>query len=148
MIGFRLFSALLCVFAACTLTACQVYQVEHRGHITDHLPLEKLVAGQTTREQVQEWLGSPSSTSTFGEETWYYISTKLQQSTFSDSYLLENQVIALIFDEEGVLQSVASDQAENPRHIAFAEESTPTEGNEITVIEQLLGNLGRFNPGD
>ena len=35
---------------------------------------------------------------------------------------------------------------EDGRTIAYVDRTTPTEGNELTLIQQLLGNLGRFNP--
>jgi len=45
-----------------------------------------------------------------------------------------------------VVDTVKKQTDEDARAINIAEDETPTEGNEVTIMEQLLGNMGRFNP--
>ena len=45
---------------------------------------------------------------------------------------------------KGVVRDFASLGLEDGRIIELVERKTPTAGNEITFLQQLFGNLGRF----
>ena len=53
--------------------------------------------------------------------------------------------MAIVFDKQGVVTSVHQFTDKDQQQVAISTEKTPTEGNHITIWQQLLGNLGRFN---
>lgn len=119
--------------------------VESRGHLPTEEMLEQVQPGLQTREGVQSLLGSPSSFSVFGNEIWYYISSKEKNFAFYAPEELERKVIAIHFDPAGMVREIKAYGLEDGRAIEPVARVTPTAGSEMSLLQQLLGNLGRFN---
>lgn len=143
----RFFSTLLCS-SALALSACSP-NVETRGHVQEPDWKQQITVGTTTRDDVFQLLGSPSTTSSFGSETWYFITAKRENFAFLKPEIADQEVIAISFDTGGVVSNVQEVGREAMRDdVEFSERKTPTEGHSMTFIEQLLGNAGRFNRPD
>lgn len=140
----RLKFALICLFFALLSSAC-VKNEYPSGYSFEETELQKLVAEQSSKPRVKRLLGSPSATSDFGQETWYYIHSEYENVAFFPKKLKSQDVIAIRFDEIGRVISIKQYNEQNARDIAYADEITPTEGHDLSITEQLLGNLGRFN---
>lgn len=119
--------------------------VDARGHNYDETDLSQLVAGQSTADDVRALLGSPTTISNFGEETWYYITQKQERVGFFAPEVTEQHVMAMAFDKEGKLLTMERFAKEQGKPVQMVSKKTPTEGHDLTFIEQMLGNLGRFN---
>ncbi len=132
------------VLAAATLTAC-VPNVDQRGNLPEADKLAEIHPGATTKDQVVKILGTPSSTGIFDDKRWYYISRKTKQVAFLDPDVLDQQVYIVNFDGKGVVQSVGHRSLKDGREIEPAPGATPAPGRELTFVEQILGNIGRFN---
>ena len=117
---------------------------EIQGYMFRPEDLAALTPGQTTKEEVQRKLGSPSSKSDFGPETWFYISRKTESMAFFEPKTTDQQVMALEFNGE-VLANIKKLGLQDAKKVAFAKDTTPTEGHSIGLMEQLLGNVGKFN---
>lgn len=129
--------------AGCTPT------VDHRGFVVPKQAVEKLAAGTATRAEVLQALGSPSSTAAFDDRTWIYMGATTQREAFLDPDLIERHVLILRFDEDDLLAEVATRDARSGREVTLVSRETPTAGHSFTVIEQILGNIGRFSrPGE
>ncbi len=126
------------------LVACAP-RLDSRGNLPDPDQLTKIKPGQHTRMQVAEILGSPSNISTFDLETWYYVSQRTETTAFFEPDVMTRQVLILRFDKGGKLADVRTIGLDVGREVLPVERETPTSGNEITFIEQILGNLGKFN---
>ena len=57
---------------------------------------------------------------------------------------LDRSVLALDFDERGILISARQLNLEDGIDVAIAQRATPTKGREYNLLEQLIGNIGRF----
>lgn len=121
--------------------------VDIRGHMPTAEALERLAPGIQSRNDVIEILGSPSMVATFGDETWYYVGEKTERIAFLEPEVLERTVIALRFDPNGRLTAIDRLGLKDGKEIDLVNRTTPTAGKELTLLEQLLGNLGRFNSG-
>jgi len=135
-------TAMLLVCA--TLTAACTSRVATRGNLPDEEMLAQLQPGEITRGEVVEFLGSPSTIATFDEETWLYISERTETWAFMESEVTDRKVIVLTFDKEGVLTSIDSVGLDMARDIEHVERKTPTLGNEMTVLDQVIANMQRF----
>lgn len=144
-------SRLLCGGAAAALLlaagACSP-NVENHGNIPDPEIVTSIRIGKTNREQVSEMLGTPSAVSTFDKESWYYIGARTSQFAFLDPEILERKVLVVRFDEKGVVQQLGTLSKEDGREVQIVERKTPTRGRELTILEQLIGNIGRFSGGE
>jgi outer membrane protein assembly factor BamE (lipoprotein component of BamABCDE complex) len=135
--------------AACialALSAC-VPRVDTRGHVATPGTLEKLEVGKQTRDDVLKLLGSPSTTATFDDETWYYISQRTETVAFYAPETVDQKVIALKFDKGGLLKDMQTYTMKDGKAIAMVDRKTPTAGKELTLIEQVFGNVGKFSGG-
>lgn len=127
------------------LGGCQQKILQH-GNVPDEEEVLQIQPGQDDKNRVEQLLGSPSTTGNFGEEIWYYVSKRTSQTAFFEPNTIDQGVLAISFDAQGIVQDMkVYDQADG-RLVAMVDRETPTHGNELTFIQQMLGNLGRFNP--
>ena len=128
------------------LAGCAVSE-DQRGNLPDSDNLAEIKPGTTTKEQVVKIIGSPSSASTFDDDTWYYISRKTKQVAFFSATVLDQQVYIVDFDDKGVVKDVGHKTLDNAENITPAPGATPSPGRELSFMEQLIGNIGRFGGG-
>ena len=119
-------------------------RLDTRGNLLDPERIVEIKPGEQTREEVAEILGSPSSVTTFGSDTWYYIAKRTATFAFFEPKVTERQILVVKFSEDGKVASVDSRGLEQSRVINPVERKTPTHGNKMTILEQMIGNLGRF----
>ncbi len=132
--------------AATGLGGC-IATVDQRGNLPEPDKFAQIRPGTTTREQVVKILGTPSSTGVFNDKNWYYISRRTKQVAFFDPDVLDQQVYIVNFDATGVVRGVDHKDLKDGRDIDPAPGATPAPGRELTFLEQVLGNIGRFNKG-
>lgn len=133
--------AFLCVLL--TIAACSPTEAT-RGNIVEDFRMAEIVPGVSTRTTVLKSMGSPSTEAPFDQNVWYYIGQKTEKRGIFDPKVVDKKVVVVAFNEEGVVEAIdtiEADQINVPR----VRRKTPTSGNEITIMEQLLGNVGRFN---
>jgi outer membrane protein assembly factor BamE (lipoprotein component of BamABCDE complex) len=138
--------SLRCALVALALAACQP-TIDQRGNLPDKGKLADIEPGVTTKEMVSQILGTPSSVSTFGDKTWYYISRRTEQTSFFEPVVLDQQVVVVAFDDGGVVRDVQHLSLADSRPVDPSVRETPSAGKELGFVEQLVGNLGKFNPG-
>ena len=117
------------------------------GHVSDPESVDAIEAGQYSQEDVRALLGTPSTVSTFDEQKWYYIGQKSTQFAFQHPEILERSVLVVSFDSRGIVTDKQLFSLEDGREITPIARVTPTEGRDFTVMQQLLGNLGRLPGG-
>ena len=61
--------------------------------------------------------------------------------------MLDQQVYVVDFDDTGVVSGRPQDLEGRRRTITPVARATPAPGRELTFLEQLIGNLGKFNGG-
>lgn len=138
---------LLSVMAA-SLSGCFFATIDSQGYVPDEGALERVKAGEQTRDDVAQLLGTPSSIVPFSDDTWVYISRKVSTLAFLDPKVLEQNVVVVQFDQGGVVQDVRRYTLEDGKAIDPVTRKTPSPGKELTFLDQLIGNIGRFTPGD
>jgi len=134
-----------CALVALALAACQP-TVDQRGNLPEKSKLAEIEPGVTTKEMVSQILGTPSSVSTFSDRTWYYISRRTEQTAFFEPEVLDQQVVVVAFDDSGVVRDVQHLNLADSRPVDPSSRETPSAGRELGFVEQLIGNLGKFNP--
>jgi outer membrane protein assembly factor BamE (lipoprotein component of BamABCDE complex) len=100
--------------------------------------------GEDTKSTVMAKLGTPSATSTFDPNVWYYISQMTDRVAFYKPRVARRDVVALTFNAESEqVSKVDTYTLQDGKVVAFNGRETPTRGREMTILEQLLGNVGR-----
>jgi outer membrane protein assembly factor BamE (lipoprotein component of BamABCDE complex) len=131
--------------ALLSLVACTP-EISTHGYRFDEAALAQLEPGRTTRDGVVQLLGSPSSVATFDDKIWYYVSQRSEHTSFYQDQVVEQKVITITFDDRSVVQSIDHHGLNDAREVAFVDRETPTSGQELSLLQQFLGNIGRFNP--
>lgn len=122
--------------------------VATRGNLTDPERVAELQPGQSRRDDVAAVLGTPTSVGTFDPNTWYYIGQKTEKVAFFRPEVTERRVLIVRFDDKGTLREVKKLDETNAQDIEMVDRTTPSAGREMTFLEQMLGNVGRFAAKD
>ena len=131
---------LLCL----ALTACTPTLVIN-GYVPDDETLATIKSGIDTKDTVTAKLGSPSTVATFNDNTWIYANKRTEVFAFFEPKVIGQSVIAINFDSEGRVEELRRYALEDGRIIDPVTRKTPTQGRELRFLEQLFGNVGRFN---
>ncbi|MDZ4691840.1 outer membrane protein assembly factor BamE [Terricaulis sp.] len=144
--GFLRLSAAMALGLAAATTACapvQTYNGFRSDRNNEEIPDPQV--GVDTRDTVMQRFGSPSTTAVFDQTAWYYVSSVEERIAFYEPRTIDRRVMVVRFDGDTV-SAVEKFGMERGRLIAYNDETTPTRGRELGVIEQLLGNVGRAPP--
>ncbi len=117
-----------------------------RGNKVDPESLKELVPGTSTKADVSAIIGSPTARDTFDDNTWLYVSELTQERIGRTLGEIDQNVVVLNFDDSGVLKSVNKLNQADSLPVSVIARTTPSPGTEASFMQQLLGNIGRFNP--
>ncbi len=131
-----------------TLAGCGVFSPlpTDRGQMVEREDYDKLVPGTTTRADVTSLIGSPTAKATFDDNTWFYIGEITAPVPLAHPTVQQQQVLVLNFDQGGVLRSLRRLDKGNAHDVAMVGRTTPSPGSDSTFLQQLIGNVGRYNP--
>jgi outer membrane protein assembly factor BamE (lipoprotein component of BamABCDE complex) len=115
-----------------------------QGYVIDQQQIDQVPVG-SSREQVLLALGSPSTTATFDNEVFYYISQKRRRPVaFANAKLIDQHVLAVYFGEDGRVTQIANYGTKDGKVFDFVSRTTPTGGKDQNFIGQILaGATGR-----
>jgi len=136
--------SLVGVMASLALAGCDTI-VDHRGFSPTPGSVEKLEVGTQSREDVIRLIGAPSAVATFNPNTWYYISQQQETLAFFKPETTEQHILQLTFNDAGRLTTLKNYDIKDSRDITMVSRVTPTAGKGLTILEQLLGNVGKFS---
>ncbi|MBI1198101.1 MAG: outer membrane protein assembly factor BamE [Phenylobacterium sp.] len=129
--------------ATAGLSACSPITSYSGFQAIDSDPKDVAV-GTDTKSTVRAKLGSPSVTSTFDPNVWFYVNQIKQRVAFRKPKVTSRNVTAITFDKESeAVTAVNVYTLKDGKVIAYNNRETPTRGREMTVLEQLLGSVGR-----
>lgn len=121
-----------------------------RGNLLLAEKIDKIAPGKQTREDIADLLGTPSTTAIFEKkDIWYYIGERTEAVAFFTPNVVERKVFVIRFDDRGMVRDVQHLNTSDAKPVTLVERVTPTKGKELGVLEQIIGNVGRFgNPED
>jgi len=140
----RRYGLLCTVVAALGVSACEE-RINVRGNIPHPADIAKIKKGFHKKSDIENMLGTPSTVATFKEETWYYIGGRVKTQSFFKPEFLDRKIFVVNFNSAGVVESFEAKDAPNNKNFKLVERETPTKGKDLTVIQQLIGNVGRFS---
>jgi outer membrane protein assembly factor BamE (lipoprotein component of BamABCDE complex) len=134
------------VVAGCTAPAFIGFPPQVRGNLVSERELAQLIPGTSKRADVSALLGSPTAHATFDDNTWLYIGEDTKPQIAGTNAVLSQEVVEVHFDQQGVLRSIERKTQKNAVPVSMASRVTPTPGVKTSFLQQLLGNIGKFNP--
>jgi len=129
--------------AAVLTTACAPIVGQNGFQAIDAKPAD-IIAGTDSKQTVLTKLGTPSTTSTFERDSiWYYISQVTEKYTYNRPQVTQRSVTEITFNDTGQVAEVRTLGLDDGQRLAMNGRETPTRGRQLTILEQLLGNVGR-----
>lgn len=133
------FMPVLMVLAACAPMKAT------RGNLIDDTRLNTLTVGTSTRADVMRVLGSPTTQDPFDDQTWYYIGQKTEKKGILDPKVTAERVVRVRFDPATGVLAELSPLNTHRNEVPLVTHTTPTSGNDLTAIQQMMSNMGKFN---
>jgi len=106
--------------------------------------LANIEIGRVNKQEVVEFIGSPSTVEIFKGESWYYISEKIETTAFFEPKINNRKVIIIRFDKKGIVKEIKTIGLKEAQNVKMVDRVTRTAGQEMTILKQLFGNIGRF----
>ena len=128
------------VLGACTPTT------SYQGFQAVEANPKDVKVGVDDKTTVMDRLGSPSTVAAFDPNTWFYISQISDQVAFHMPQVKRRDVVVINFNKaDDKVAEVRTYALKDGKVIPFNDRATPTRGRELSVIEQILGNIGNGN---
>ena len=114
------------------------------GYVLDEQALDSVPVG-SSREQVLLTLGTPSTTATFDNEVFYYISQKrFRAAQFMKPKIIDRRILAVYFGKDGKVSQIAHYGLQDGKVFDFVARTTPTGGKDQTFVGQLIQGVGKL----
>lgn len=136
----------LIALLAMALASCE-RNIESHGDLPMPDRLAQVEPGRT-KSDVLALLGTPSSTFSIGTERWYYVSNQTESFAIFPIEELERLVIVIDFDKSGKVTQIQKLGLKDGKEIDMASRVTPTAGQNMSILGQMIGNIGRFDNSD
>ena len=117
-----------------------------RGTNIEAVDYDKLIPGTSTRADVSNLIGSPTTHATFDDNTWIYIGEVTAPVPTMRPKIETQKVVVLTFDQSGTLRSRRMLDKSDAHDVNMASGSTPSPGSTTSFMQQLIGNVGRYSP--
>jgi outer membrane protein assembly factor BamE (lipoprotein component of BamABCDE complex) len=117
-----------------------------RGYLLDERAVQQVKPGMNG-EQVLQTLGSPSTVSTVGNKSWYYISqTSRRPVRFMGESVTDQRVLAVYFDKNLKVERTALYGVQDGKLFDFISRTTPASGQDQNFVGALFRGIGSLNP--
>lgn len=138
--------AVLVTVLGLSLSGCLVGEDLHKGYVVDERAVSQIKPGMGP-EQVLQTLGTPTTVSTVGNKSWYYISqTQNRTLYFLGERVTDQRVTAVYFTPAFKVERIALYGLEDGKVFDFISRRTEAGGNEANFVSQLFRGLGTFIP--
>ena len=128
------------------LVACTPI-VRNHGYVPAEDELAQVQIGVDTRETVGQKIGRPSTSGLLNDEGWYYVQSRYSHIGPREPKEIERQVLAITFNEADVVENIGRFGLEDGKVVEISRRVTETNVKGLNLIQQLMGNIGQFNPG-
>ena len=136
------------VLALVMLSAACSPVIRNHGYVPPETELALLEVGTDTRETVAEKIGRPSTSGLLNDDGWYYVQSRYEHFGPREPREVAREVLAVTFDANGVVENIARFGLEDGKVVEISRRVTETNIKGLTLIQQLLGNFGRIQPGN
>src|SRR5215831_21176679 len=134
---------------ATVIAGCAAVE-NNRGYIPDMEAIGSIQVGMDTKDTISKKLGDPSTSATFGNDVWYYVSAHVEQAAFFAPRATERNILAVEFARDGKVSDVHKYTLADGRVVDFSSRETPTRGREYTLLQQIFnsvpGRIGQPGP--
>jgi len=128
-----------------TLAACGG-QYRNHGYMPLAEDVDALIVGVDTRDSIIEVMGVPTTGGVLTEEAMYYVRSRVHHKGYVKPNEIQRDVLVLSFDKNQILRNVERFGIEKGKLIRLEHRVTEAPGGDRSVLQQIIGSIGGFNP--
>ena len=136
-------AGLVMALTLAVMGACSPIFRNH-GYVPSEDELALVAVGADTRETVAEKVGRPTASGLLNDVGWYYVQSRFRTYGPRAAQEIDRQVVAITFTEDGTVSNVERFGLEDGQVVTLSRRVTETNVRGVSLIKQLLGNLGNF----
>jgi|TARA_B100001939_G_scaffold329184_1_gene325195 outer membrane protein assembly factor BamE (lipoprotein component of BamABCDE complex) len=133
------------VLVMATLAACGG-QYRNHGYMPLAEDVDALIVGVDTRDSIIEVMGVPTTGGVLTEEAMYYVRSRVHHKGYVKPNEIQRDVLVLSFDKNQILRNVERFGIEKGKLIRLEHRVTEAPGGDRSVLQQIIGSIGGFNP--
>jgi len=138
--------SIMAAVLAASIVACAPV-IDNRGYFFDDRSVDSIEKGVTSHTNIRDNFGSPTNISNINNQAYYYIYSRFVTESYRSPEEVERKVLAIYFDKVKTVRDVAVYGLEDGIIVPIVARTTKTQGSELTALQQIFGNLGRFGDG-
>ena len=130
------------------LTACGLESYPG-GDLPTTARLENIKTGDT-KEKVLRVLGTPANSSTplsQGESFLVYAQNLKTSRAFLEPKEVKRDVYVYYFNDKNILTNIEHKTLDDARKISYDSSETAVAGHDLSILDQIVQNFGRYNTG-
>lgn len=125
------------------LASCAT-QFRNHGYVPAPDELANIIVGKDTRETVSSIIGRPTASGILDASAWYYVESRFRHVGFLAPKEIEREVVTITFDGRDRVANIERFGLEDGQVISLSRRVTETSVVKISLLRQLLGNVGRI----
>ncbi|SLN12416.1 SmpA / OmlA family protein [Pseudoruegeria aquimaris] len=126
------------------LSACAATYQNH-GFAPSELDLAEITVGVDTRDTLAETIGEPTISGVVGDDSWFYVGSRWRHFAFRAPEVIDRQVVAVSFAEDGVITNIERFGLENGRVVTLNRRVTETNIANVNLITQIINSVGNVS---
>jgi outer membrane protein assembly factor BamE (lipoprotein component of BamABCDE complex) len=140
---------IICLGLVCALPGCALFSdaPHYRGIAVSQHELNELTPGTSSEADVQALLGPPTFQEQFQPNNWDYVAQVTKMRIAETEGVKQQHVVVITFDNNGILQKITQKGLTDSVQVAMDPAQTPVPGGSASIIQQIIGGVGSYNPG-
>ena len=133
----------VCAVLLVAVSACSTGERRH-GYVPPDEDLNQITVGVDNVDTVAELVGRPSTSGILADSGWYYVQSTFSNYGYREPKEIDREVVAISFDEAGVVQNIERFGLEDGRVVAISRRVTDSNIKGVGFLRQLFGSIGNF----
>ena len=133
------------ILCSCSTAKQNEWFVSHNGNMPSEERIAKIKTG-TTKNEVLEFLGAPSATTSFNDSTWIYMSSEIKRIAFMKPEETERNILKISFNNDGQIIAIDRLSKNDGKDIEPVADKTEVKGQNPGFFRKYFGGVGQYNP--
>lgn len=143
----RFFRGLCLGIGLLALAGCSA-TYRNSGYVPTDADLAEIAVGVDDRASVEDSVGRPVSQGVIADRAWYFVGTRWEYFAYRAPEAIDRQVVAISFDDGGTVRNIERFTLADGEVISLNRRVTDSNIEGVSLIRQLLGNIGNFDAGN
>ena len=136
---------LLIILSLLLIGACSPTFKNH-GYVPSRAELNQLKVGKSSKENVKNLFGSPSSIGLVQDDRWFYLYTRIKNFMYRSPEIVERQLVVVTFTSNDLLENIERFELQDQEVVVLSRRITESGIKGMSLIQQLLNSAGNYDP--